>query len=868
MSNQSMHDAKVFMGVSQALLDKLARVSDVPTRLLDAFVKQQELNQQGIYFAPVRHHSPACAYALSAWIEALKPSHILIEAPQSFVGLVEDLGSTETVPPIAIFAQARQKSASKAKKATDEETDEAVPQRLRSAYFPFCEYSPEWVAIQTGRALGAKIGFIDLDWASQCAQEDNHHQHDAIYEQKNLMAERYLAHSDFIAKLARALHCRHHDELWAHLFELQPITRLQTPAHFFADVLAWCALARLDYEEAVLLAEGSLHREYCMYQHIVKAREQNVGNMLVVTGGFHTLALIENVSAHLAGCEPKKYQLAKKDIGYEEDAWLIRYSFDRLDALSGYASGMPSPAYYQWWWDSLSKNTLDTQQEDEDKICLADLHYIGQLCHQLHAKGCLEVTAFIAFKGVMEVAQGLANLRGHYRPSRDDLLDALKTVLIKGEMDDGQAFFWQVVDEFLSGTTLGKVPKRTKSPALVQYVYERAVAFRFKLDDTTYKTRKLDVYRKPLHHQISQFLHVLEFLGVGFANRLSGPDFVSGASMELLFEEWRYAWTPSVEARLIELSEQGDSLTTLAVIKIGNLQAEHEKAGFAKASVKVAELLALACRLGLKTQLTYFLDTLKNYLHHDQSLSSVVGACQKLFYLWQWRQLLALPKQAFEDTILLATTQALYLMDTLYDDREEVIDSNVDLLKELYHLLRQIQDKFALEDTLIDKLYQALDIARMDELRLFKLRGASDALMFLDSRLSQQAFQEAIAKIFAQGCPADDAVAYLQGMFGVAPEVFVQSSTAIFALHQQLSGWSDEYFLQVLPDLRFMFSQLTPRQSERVADTIATLTGLAPEELQQVMVDISEEDMLAASQLNHQMQTVLANDGLLGLFGR
>ncbi len=30
--------------------------------------------------------------------------------------------------------------------------------------------------------------------------------------------------------------------------------------------------------------------------------------------------------------------------------WLMRYSFDQLDALAGYASGMPSPAYYDRLW--------------------------------------------------------------------------------------------------------------------------------------------------------------------------------------------------------------------------------------------------------------------------------------------------------------------------------------------------------------------------------------------------------------------------------------------------------------------------------------------------------------------------------------
>lgn len=80
-----------------------------PPRLSNALNLQQQLNQHGIYFAPIRHHSPACSFALLAYIESLKPTHILIEAPYTFNGLIPDLLSADTKPPIAIFNQATQK---------------------------------------------------------------------------------------------------------------------------------------------------------------------------------------------------------------------------------------------------------------------------------------------------------------------------------------------------------------------------------------------------------------------------------------------------------------------------------------------------------------------------------------------------------------------------------------------------------------------------------------------------------------------------------------------------------------------------------------------------------------------------------------
>ena len=49
----------------------------------------------------------------------------------------------------------------------------------------------------------------------------------------------------------------------------------------------------------------------------------------------------------------------------------------------------------------------------------------------------------------------------------------------------------------------------------------------------------------------------MQYLDTDLARWQGGPDFLTGSRLELLFEEWSYAWTPLVEARLIELSGDG-----------------------------------------------------------------------------------------------------------------------------------------------------------------------------------------------------------------------------------------------------------------------------------------------------------------------
>ena len=829
--------------------------TELPERLEQAFQYKQQLEQQQLFFAPIRHHSPACAFALKHYIQTLQPTHILIEAPHSFQFLLEALLEENTQPPIAIFAQAQTQT--QTKNQNEHEDEEAVTESpsLFSAYYPFCEYSPEWVALQQGHAQQAQIEFIDLSWQEQSVFKLAHAALD--WSQKNLISERYLAHSQFIQGLAQQLRCRDHDELWDHLFELQHISQLKQPADFFNDVFTWCSLARLDYEHDVLLQDASLHREDCMWQKI-HAALQPKHKVLVVTGGFHTLALIENLAQHQSA---KRYTIQQnKQQKWQENAWLIRYSFDRLDALNGYASGMPSPAFYQQFWQDLNQENLNDIVIEQQF-----LSYLTDICHHLENKQVLDVTAYIALKNTAEVALQLANLRGHYRPSRYDLLDALQSALVKGELEDGQQLLFTEIYAYLSGQQLGKVAAHQHSPALLQNVFKQIEKYRFNVSDTIPRNRKLDIYRKSLHQDISQFLHLLEFIDCGFAQKLSGPDFSQGAGLDLLFEEWRYTWSPSVEARLIELAELGDQLSQIALGKILALQQENQKNGLGQSAFETAKLLTLACRLGLKEQLNLLQKQLHQYLQTDQNLQSVVSAAQQLYYLWSGRKLLQLPEHILQSSLFDAVKQACFLLEQLYDTHEDKIESNLTHFKTLHDLVLSVEKLKPEQDqsSFLTLFYQHIQRSKLEEFRLNKLKGALDSLMFLDHQIDQEQLKTYLKTAFAIGSDADEAVQYVQGMFVIAPEIFVQSSIAIQSLYELVSHWREETFLQILPDLRYIFSQLSPKQNSAVSQHIAQMAGLSGQViLDQVYSDISEHDMLNTAHLNQQLQQILQHDQL------
>ena len=91
----------------------------------------------------VRHHSPACARLVRHVLERERPRWVLVEGPADFNDRLDELSLGHRLP-IALFSYLQ--------------SDE----RQAACWAPLCDYSPEWVALSTGRRLGAELRFIDL----------------------------------------------------------------------------------------------------------------------------------------------------------------------------------------------------------------------------------------------------------------------------------------------------------------------------------------------------------------------------------------------------------------------------------------------------------------------------------------------------------------------------------------------------------------------------------------------------------------------------------------------------------------------------------------------------------------------------------
>jgi hypothetical protein len=848
------------------------------------------LGADGIYFVPIRHHSPACAWALQHLLRDIKPEAILIEGPDDVGHLLPLLQHAQTRAPVALLCQARRQRPVVDAQAVDAEppgeyqSPELTPEtpvtpavlhvapshETRSSFFPLCDYSPEWVALRAGAALNVPIAFIDLPWQDKAwndeessnAAEPGSKPHDTTRSQ---MEERHFAHSAYLQAMVKRMGCVDHQDLWDRLFELREPSNLADWRRFFTDVFCWCAMARQDYEPEVLETELSLPRERHMAAHIARWRKDVAGPIVVVTGGFHTAELLRSWKTTSAARKPTK-QTEKKTIE-DPKAWLIRYSFERLDALNGYSAGMPSPGYYQQVWDSLQTSLTGAG----NPFAAVTLDCLTRFAQQTRTQDQLDPVSTALVHAAVLQAQRLADLRGNAGPGRQDLLDAMRSCFVKGAMDDGTRGFTADVRTFLGGNRMGGVPPSAGSPPLVEDARRLARAAGVRLDDSTPRVARLDLYRKPSHRQRSRFFHAMAYMDAGLAQWMTGPDFLGNSRLNILFEEWRAAWSPLVEARLIELATEGAGVEVVCLAKLEREEAALSEQGKGRSASAAVMLLLRACLIGLQARLPQLLAMLTTHLNEDASLASVVNCGHRLITLWRAREPLGVQQHPQLRVLLLRLRPAaLFLLPNLGQCPPEAQAQGVKTLlslRELWRLLEALDNEvdFAgdIELVSIDAFTTHLQRLANPSAAPPAIAGAASALLYLDGVWDEIKLSAVMQNSFGVGAQTQDAVSFLSGLMAAAPELLLRVPSLLKNLDGLVSAWSTEDFVAYLPELRRAFTGLRPQDTADLATQVLHIHGAhSATELVTMQYEITETDLQAGLQLQIDLELCLRRDGL------
>ncbi|MBL8471811.1 MAG: hypothetical protein KF778_17555 [Rhodocyclaceae bacterium] len=789
---------------------------------------------------PVRHHSPACAWQLRRLLETRPVSAVLVEGPASFDALIPHLVHAQAVMPLAIYTYVVFKS----------DARDGGPRQ--AAYYPFCEHSPELLALRHAAAAGLPVQFIDAEFADQCQAEHAAPDSAAL----SLQDEGHLGRSRFLSELAARQGCRDHEELWEHLFEISAPTR--SLEEHVAAVAAYCALARTEYTQAELAADGTLVREAEMARHIRAAlarRAPGQGPVLAVLGGFHAVAL----PALLAQASPLP-AAAARPAPADSAAALIRYSFERLDQLNGYASGMPSPAWQQALWDSQLRHAQAGLPAGPRVRRELALKLLFDIAAELRAR-CGIALPLPTLSGAYEHTLRLAALRGRPAPAREDLLDACLSCFVKGEADGDGAIVLAVARRLLCGHAVGSVPPGTARPPLLRDFETRARRLRLKIDSHEPRRAVLDLYRRGEHRSTSRLLHGLALLGVPFATRSGGPDFVRGAGLARLQEHWEYRYTAATEAALVEASLYGTTLPEAVATRFDRKLDALQAATAPRDARAAAALLCEACVLGLHDRLARVAGVLAAAVAEDAAFESLAAAASTLGLLWEGREPLE-ARALTELPALLKTTFARAIF--LGRDLRGAAGDGSDLagaLAQLHELLAS-----AAGSQLDAELYWSMLAAMAAEHALPLVRGAATGLLYGAGRIAEAEMARAVAGHLNGSLASKDAVSFLRGLLKTAREAAWQQAALLQLLDELLQGWDEPAFVSALPELRLAFADMTPKETERIALAVAGLhgqSGLGP----LVQYDIDAGELQAHLALSQQLLEQLRADGLAAWIG-
>jgi hypothetical protein len=780
-----------------------------------------EDRRRGIWWIPIRHHSPACALQVRRVIESVRPKSVMIEGPDDLTPLIPHMLDPRTRAPFAAYC-----------------THVDAKRRIFGGYYPFCDYSPELVALRSGRAAGAALSFIDLTYPEKILTRRE--ERSAIgMKIESQLEEMYLKESAYLDRLAKQTGCRDHDELWDHLFEMR--SSLETE-RFIDEVAVYCAMSRATYSSEAIAFEGNLARERNMAAHVAAAIDEGRTPIVVVTGGFHTVHLPLLVREKPARRTPPERAADSLTV-------LMRYGFDQLDALNGYSAGMPAPAYYDRVWHHLDEG-IGTA------LAKAAVEVLVDLSRETRARRLGPVVSTAQAIDAVGIATQLAKMRGHPGPSREDVLDAVRSCFVKGALDAEGSLVMAEVEKQLAGKRVGFVPPEAGVPPIAADFHRLADELRLDVSQAVRRESALDLYRKAAHRKTSRFFHALTFLGVPFAELIAGPDFAAGTDLDRIQEVWSWCWTPEVESSLIERMAYGATIAEAAGALLLLRIVQLEQRGAGRSARAAVSLLIAALRMGLFDHVDRIALLIEEVTAEDPSFGSVVDALGELVLLESSRE----PLEAFRlprlgELSVAAYRRATYLIDDLggvTPEREREVLGGLSMLRGLLSPSRPLDPAL---------LYDAL-LRLLDRGGNGAITGGAAGLLFSEGLLGEERLLALLIGHLGGGGAARNKTAFLRGLLSSAREIAWRVPGFVRAVTDLLAEWEEEDFLGALPELRLAFADLTPKETDRLAALVGRDRG---RELGEVFVfDVSAEEVQANLRISERARSILERDGLEG----
>ncbi len=737
-----------------------------------------------VYF-PVRHHSPAAAMLVGQLIDSLKPAAVLIEGPSDYNEHFDELLLDHQLP-IAIYSYFRS-------------ADTGSTENHRGVYYPFCEYSPEWAAINRGHQARSALRFIDLPWSSVADTDRSTHR----YTDAKLRRGRY------VRALCERLQVEDFDDLWDRIIESHQDITL---ADYLNRAHSLCLNIR-QWEQNISASDRQ--REAFMTKQIDIAWREFQGPILVVTGGFHSGALAARSEGFAcAGIddtdvpEPVAIEAANRGIV------LTTYSYDQLDSLTGYDAGMPNPGFYEHAWRQRQAGEVFNHQP-----------LLLRLVEALRERNQILSTADLI--AVETSAQALAALRGRQHVWRRDLIDAVTSSLIKDELEYGcESPFVDAVHAVLRGKRRGQLAEGARVPPLVSDIRQQLEMLELQLERSI-RSVEFDLLEQDDLCK-SRLLHQLQTLEIDGFRCDGGTDFLVRNDLERLWESWTLGWTPDFESSCIEASRYGTTLRNAVTARLLE-EADAQQSDAASA----AALLVKAAQSGVDTLSPALLDSLERMIAAEPRFDRASMALEHLLFLFCFDEAFGTTRLLrLTDIVHEAFSRSLWLLELL---GQTALNDGTLLrgMKSILETYQRVGDVLEVNDS---DFGSVLLRVQADSHKPPHVRGGAAGMLWT---IGQTNADTVLGDLMYFADP-DHLGDFLTGLFSLAREVAQRHPQLVRTIDDVLLQFGADQFQTALPSLRLAFTSFTPREKHHMLSTLFESLGLRNvEPLIQLAVDDS-----------------------------
>ena len=784
---------------------------------METILRRKEMAE--IMLLPVRHHSPACSFQIKKAIESWKPSSILVEGPENANSLWEIMAHDETKAPFAIYYSYHDKAGKISK-------DKAY----YKCYYPFLEYSPELTALREAARRGTEAAFIDLPYGDILAASREGSGLLKEEEKSSYNDDYLLSRNTYIERLCEKTGLRSFDEFWEKYFEINGL--YEESDIWFANLLAYCGLARENTPPKSMEEDGCLEREahmaakivQCAIYHGMKERKDerreeelmariNPYRILVITGGFHTPGIRERLTG--GRWEETKRLLEHKTARIpkgEQNVYLMPYSMEAADALNGYASGMPFSGFYQKVWEGIEETEMPYE-----KAVLDMLVSVGKEVRK--KEGYLSTYDEIC---AWQMAKGLGELRSKPQPGAYELRDAVLSSYVKGEYNIASAMPMLVLKKQMTGRGMGSLCPLADVPPILHDFETRCKSFGLKVRSTSEMEAVLSIFSSKKHRNESMFFHQMAFLDTPFARRVKGPNLQQGKDRNLIRETWKYKWRAEVPAALIDVSVHGATVEEAAA----SLVRERLKGDIGAG--RAAVLLTQVFEMGLSGQLETVYDRVHELMALDVDFYSLAEAVKSLTMM---EELKVLYGSSLDISQLLhdGVRKLIAILPSMAGIKEENLPSCMDAVKMLYQVTDKADSHMEQEK---EAYFGALDKMCQDEGIHPGLYGCIHGILYGSGREAAEAVEIACLGFLmgTRGQLLQTAV-FFRGLFYTAKDLIFIGGKILGMLDGFFGKVEENEFMELLPQLRMAFTYFTPGETDKIAKMAAGLHGKGREDI-------------------------------------